>query len=112
VSVLFVNPLPMPDDQLATLRDKLVQVLGAEVVTGRADYKRWIPYERTWERWCVGAAGRYNQFVIFENAEFYVGRAAFKILQEARSRGKPVCGWDGELFYEIPRTSQPEGHQP
>jgi|GEM_PF-6169043 len=99
--ILLVEPKSMDAKEARALADHLAEVLGLqhhEVALGQDDFHRYYPFERSWQGWAAGAAARHARVVIYgyPNEE---GRGARRVVRAARSARKPLCWWDGTLFY-------------
>lgn len=99
--MILLNPIGMGDDELAHKVGQLAATTGhvGEVVSGRADWQKFYPFEGSWEAWAKGCASRHDTFVVFGRPGAPLGRGTARIVEEARKANKPVCLWDGGMFY-------------
>lgn len=102
MTVLLLNPIAMPDAELAGWVTRLLVALdpGTVVHTGRDDYTKWFPFEGSWEAWASGAASRYEAIVAL-GAPGVIAAGARAVINAALRRGKPCWAWDGTTWWPL-----------
>lgn len=97
MKILLLNPIGMPDEELAGHVGALARFAPAhyEVTTGREDYQRWFPFDGSWEAWAQAAAGRYDAFVIWASGLDDVKAGNRAVMSAALRQGKSVGLWSG-----------------